>query len=243
MTICKLAIRDETAAASVTWFNQPYLKGRFEIGEKYKFYGKVKRASGRIELMSPVFDSEEMNKNTGKIIPLYPLTYDLSQNVLRGIIENGLKEVGNNLDDSLPEYLLKEYNLIDINKAIKSIHFPENFQEYDIARKRLVYEELLTMQLALMNLKNKCTIEQVGIEFNKDVKMSNVINTLPFSLTKAQLKVLEEIENDMEKNVPMNRLLQGDVGSRKNNCINNRSIQSGKVRLSGSNSCANSNFS
>ena len=215
MTICKMTIRDETATASVTWFNQTYLKGRFVVGEKYKFYGKVKKVSGRIELISPVFDSEEMNKNTGKIIPLYPLTYDLSQNVLRGIIENGLKEVSNDLEETMPDYLLSEYNLIDINKAIKSIHFPIDFSEYDIARKRLVYEELLTMQLALMNLKNKYTMEEKGIEFSKDVKISKAINTLPFSLTKAQLRVLEEIENDMEKNMPMNRLLQGDVGSGK----------------------------
>lgn len=184
-------------------------------GEKYKFYGRVKRKLGQIELMSPVFDNEEMNKNTGKIIPLYPLTYELSQNVLRQIIENGLKEVGNSLEETMPEYLLREYNLVDINEAIKNIHFPDSFEKYNMARKRLVYEELLTMQLALMNIKNKNAKNVKGIKFDKSIRISEVINTLTFNLTKAQIRVLEEIENDMEKDVPMNRLLQGDVGSGK----------------------------
>jgi len=154
-------------------------------------------------------------KNTGRIIPLYPLTYNLSQNVLRQIIENGLKEVGDSLEETLPDYLLKEYSLLNLNTAIKGIHFPKDFNQYNIARKRLVYEELLTMQLTLLNLKNKYTIDAKGIAFNKDIKISEIIDNLPFRLTKAQARVLEEIEKDMEKEKPMNRLLQGDVGSGK----------------------------
>jgi ATP-dependent DNA helicase RecG len=221
MSICKVAVRDETATCQVTWFNQEYLKNKFEIGEKYKFYGKVKRKLGQIEITSPVFDNERINKNTGKIIPLYPLTYQLSQNILRTIIENGLNEIGNKLEETLPEYLITEYGLANINNAIRAIHFPEDFSEYSTARKRLVYEELLTMQVSLMNLKSKYTKDVEGIEFDKSIKMSDIINKLPFKLTNAQLRVLEEIELDMEKSVPMNRLLQGDVGSRKNYCIYN----------------------
>jgi len=215
MTICKLVIRDETATCQVTWFNQAYLKDKFKVGEKYKFYGKVKRKLGQIDLISPAFDEEHINKNTGKIIPLYPLTYELSQNLIRQIIENGLKEIDNKLEETLPEYILKEYKLLDINRAINSIHFPKSFKEYDIARKRLVFEELLTMQLALLNLKNKYSVDTKGIAFDKNVKISGVIDKLPFKLTKAQIRCLEEIEKDMEKEKPMNRLLQGDVGSGK----------------------------
>lgn len=102
---------------------------------------------------SPVFEEENKNKNTGKIIPLYPLTYNLSQNVIRQIIENGLREVNNGLNETLPQYLIEEYNLDDINKAINDIHFPKDFGEYNKARKRLVFEELLIMQLALLNLR------------------------------------------------------------------------------------------
>ena len=120
--------------------------------------------------------------------------------------------INENLEETLPEYLLKEYNLLDLNNAIKQIHFPKDFEEYQKARTRLVFEELLGMQIALLNLKKENTQDE-GISFPETVKMSNVINELPFKLTKAQLRVLEEIDGDMEKSKPMNRLLQGDVGS------------------------------
>jgi len=220
MVIYKLSVRDETGLCHITWFNQKYLKNRFKLGETYKFFGKVQKRIGFIEMNSPVFDSENTNKNTGKIIPLYPLTYNLSQNVIRQVMENALKEVNEELLETLPEYLLKEYNLDDINKAIKNIHFPADFEEYNKAKKRLVFEELLVMQLALLNLKTKYSVNKKGIEFDKNVKMSDVIEKLPFNLTKAQTRVLEEIDKDMESENPMNRLLQGDVGSRKNSSIN-----------------------
>lgn len=170
---------------------------------------------------SPVFEEENKNKNTGKIIPLYPLTYNLSQNVIRQIIENGLREVNNSLEETLPKYLLEDYNLDDINKAINDIHFPKDFGEYNKARKRLVFEELLIMQLALLNLKTKYTVNSKGIEFSQKIKMQEAIEKFPFRLTNAQAKVLEEINKDMESPKPMNRLLQGDVGSRKNCSIYN----------------------
>ena len=224
MVIYKLTVKDETGTCYIKWFNQKYLKNRFKIGETYKFYGKVQKKIGFIEMNSPVFDAESKSKNTGKIIPLYPLTYNLSKNVIRTIIENGLKEVNESLTETLPEYILKEYKLEDINKAINNIHFPKDFSEYNRARKRLVFEELLIMQLALLNLKAKYSKDIKGIKFDKNVKMQDAIEKLPFKLTDAQVRVLEEIDNDMESKKPMNRLLQGDVGSRKNCCIYNCSI-------------------
>ena len=215
MTMYKLIIRDETATCTAVWFNQSYLKNIFKVGEKYNFYGKISNKLGKIEIASPVFDIAGKTNNTGKIIPLYPLTYNLSQNVIRKIIENGLKEVEGNLLETLPEYILKQYNLLEINKTFHNIHFPKELSDFNIARRRLVFEELLTMQLALLSLKNNYSNESKGIAFSKDAKMSDVINILPFKLTKAQLKVLEEIDNNMESEKSMNRLLQGDVGSGK----------------------------
>ena len=214
-TMQRLVVRDETASGIITWFNQPYLKDKFVVGNKYKFFGKVNKKGGKITFNSPVFDAEEKSQNTGRIIPIYPLTYNLSQNQLRKIMEAGIKEVYGNLPETLPEYLVKNYNLEDINNATKHIHFPDEFKDFDIARKRLVFEELLSVQLALLELKNSYNNEIKGIEFSKEAKMSDVINTLPFKLTKAQLRVLEEIDSDMEKDKNMNRLLQGDVGSGK----------------------------
>lgn len=166
---------------------------------------------------SPVFDEIENTNNTGKIIPIYPLTFSLTQNTLRKIIENGIQDVKQQggLQETLPEYILEKYKLEKINEATNNIHFPKEFDDFKKARKRLVFEELLSTQLALLQLKNNNLTDQKGIQFNSEVHMSDVINTLPFNLTKAQLRVLQEIDENMESEKSMNRLLQGDVGSGK----------------------------
>lgn len=215
MTISRLIVKDQTGTCYITWFNQGYLRDKFQPGRMYRFFGKISNKNGRLEMNSPVYDEIDQSKNTGKIIPIYPLTYELKQNTLRKIIENGLAEVKGKLTETLPEYILKENNLWDINNTIERIHFPIEFSDFNKARERLVFEELLTTQLALLKLKNNYEHETDGIQFSKDVYMSDVINILPFKLTKAQLRVLEEIDRDMENNKPMNRLLQGDVGSGK----------------------------
>ena len=215
MTISKLTVKDQTGTCYITWFNQGYLRDKFQPGRMYRFFGKISVKGGKFEMNSPVYDEIDQSKNTGKIIPIYPLTYELKQSTLRRIIENGLAEVKGQLTETLPEYILRENNLWDINHAIERIHFPIEFSDFNKARERLVFEELLTMQLALLKLKNNYEHDTNGIQFSKDVHMSDVINMLPFKLTRAQLRVLEEIDRDMESNKPMNRLLQGDVGSGK----------------------------
>ena len=215
LTLYRTKIADDTGFMEIVWYNQSYLKNQIKQGQVYNFFGKVNLKYNRKEMNSPVFDIDTKTKNTGKIVPLYPLTYSLSQNVLRGIIENGIKEIEGQLPETLPEYILKNYSLYDINTAIKQIHFPDNFEKYELARKRLAFEELLIMQLALLTLKKSYTHQERGIVFDKNIKMADLIDNLPFKLTKAQLRVLEEIDNDMESEKPMNRLLQGDVGSGK----------------------------
>lgn len=214
MSIYKLIVRDETATCTLTWFNSPFLKKRFVVGKSYKFFGKVKRRINQIEMMTPIFDEENSNKNTGRIIPIYPSINGLSQNALRKIIENALLEV-DKLPETIPDYLIKKYELMGKQEATRQIHFPDNFEKYNKARKRLVFEELLIMQLALLTFKNNYDKNKEGIQFNKEVKMSDVIDNLPFALTKAQIRVLQEIDQDMESIKSMNRLLQGDVGSGK----------------------------
>ena len=214
-TMQRVIARDETGSATITWFNQTYLKGKFKVGEKYKFFGRVTKKGGKIMFNSPVFDVEEKTQNTGRIIPIYPLTYNLSQNNIRKIMEVAIKETYGNLEETLPKYILDEYKLENINDATKHIHFPDEFKDFNIARNRLVFEELLSVQLALLELKNSYMNEEKGIKFSKEAQMSDVINTLPFNLTKAQLRVLEEIDQNMESEKSMNRLLQGDVGSGK----------------------------
>lgn len=215
LKIYKLVVKDGENPCTITWYNQSYIKNIFKIGHTYNFYGKVEKKLGRYEMKSPIFDESGENKNTGKIIPIYPLTYGISQNTIRKIIENGVSEVYGKLDETLPDYIIDRYKLMNLNDAINKIHFPDNKSDFIRARYRLVFEELLGFQLALLNIKESYKTEEKGITFDKNVKMSDVINTLPFNLTKAQLRVLEEIDRDMESEKPMNRLLQGDVGSGK----------------------------
>lgn len=215
MTMYKLTVRDETGVCNITWFNQPYLKKQFIYGEKYSFFGKVHKKGTKLEMNSPVYDSKNTNKHTGKIVPIYPTTFSLPQNTLRQIIDNGVTQTANELEENLPQYILERYNLLNINESIQKIHKPQSFEEFKLARRRLVFEELLIMQLSLLNLKSNWKKEQKGIKYSSKIKMSDIINDLPFKLTKAQLKVLEEIDADMENEKSMNRLLQGDVGSGK----------------------------
>lgn len=214
MTVLKTIVEDDTGRCTITWFNQIYMKQHIKRGETYKFFGKVTNEFNHIEIRNPVFDEVGKSKNTGKVMPVYPSTYNLSQTAIRQAIENALIMIEGKLKETLPDYLLSEYNLQDLETSLKQIHFPTSEENRMNARKRLVFEELLTMQLALLELKGQTEVQK-GICFDKSAKMSDVINNLPFNLTKAQLKVLEEIDNDMESNKPMNRLLQGDVGSGK----------------------------
>ena len=215
LMLCKLIVRDETGSIEITWYNQKYLKNVFKPNVRYSFYGRVSRTYSKIEMHNPDYEEEDANNNIGKIVPIYPLTYGVSQKVLRKIIKAGIDQVGSDLDETLPEYILKKFHFYDYNTAIKQIHFPNEYENFSIARKRLVFEELFSMQIALLSLKNKYENNKPGIRFSKDAKMSDVIDNLPYKLTSAQNRVLEEIDKDMESDKPMNRLLQGDVGSGK----------------------------
>ena len=215
LSIYRLVVNDDSSSCVITWFNQKYLKDKFKVGEKYTFYGKIENKGGTFEMKSPVFDEDGVDKNTGKIVPIYPLTSSLTQNVLRKIMESGIDEVYGNLEENIPDYILQKYKLLDINEAYKSIHFPKSNSDFTRAKNRLVFEELLALQLALFRLKEGQKFDEKGIKFDSNIKMQDVIQALPFNLTNAQKRVLEEIDKDMEKDTAMNRLLQGDVGSGK----------------------------
>ena len=215
MTMYKTMVSDGEDVCTITWYNQKYIKDVIKMGRIYNFYGKIENKLGRYEMKSPVFDEQGVDKNTGKIIPIYSSTFKLPQNTIRKIMENGIKEVYGKLEETLPEYIMEQYNLVGINEAIKNIHFPQSNQDFQRARDRLVFEELLVLQLALLNLKENYVNQENGIQFDKNVHVEDVIKTLPFELTNAQKRVIEEIDKNAESDKPMNRLLQGDVGSGK----------------------------
>ena len=213
-SIEKTIVKDDTDTCVITWFNQPYLRTQIKRGETYRFYGKVSIKSGVREMNSPVFDPINKENNTGRIVPIYPLTHDINQNALRKIIQNGL-ELAGEIEEELPEYIVNKYKLLDLDAATREIHFPTDFEKFKKARYRLVFDELLSMQLGLLKLRGENQSEIKGIKCSDKVFMSDVIDSFPFKLTGAQLRVLEEIDHDMESDKTMNRLLQGDVGSGK----------------------------
>ena len=215
MTIYKTVASDETDSIILTWFNQMFVKKSLKPLEEYIFYGKVNVGIGRKEMSAPIFERPGENKNLGKIVPIYPLTEGITQNVLRGIIQSAVDMVKGNLEETLPSKVINDNNLCDINYAIEKIHFPVELSEFEIARHRIAFEELLIMQLGLLSIKAKGKKDEKGISFASKGKIDELLNSLPYKLTGAQMRVWKEIERDMEKDRPMNRLVQGDVGSGK----------------------------
>lgn len=215
MAIYKIIAEDGTGNIILTWFNQPYIKKQLRVGEEYSFYGKVKNTLGRIEIQSPVFEKAEASKNTGKIIPIYPLTNGITQNVFRGIVELAVKSSLDEVQESIPDWILKRHNLPSFKWAMENIHFPAALDDFEKARKRIAFDELLTMQLALLRFKEKGNEDREGIAFSIDEKIDDLLGTLPYKLTNAQMRVWKEIDKDMTSAKSMNRLVQGDVGSGK----------------------------
>ena len=213
-SISKVLISDGTEQAICIWFNQPYVTAQLKLDQTYRFYGKFTRKNGGLELTSPVFDVLEKAKNTGKIIPIYPLTSDIKSSVLRNSIDEVLKNI-DKIEENLPDYIIKKYNLISYDAAVRKIHFPEKLMDVEKAHKRLAFNEFLSMQLGILKLREENISTKKGIKYSSNVKISEFINNLPFKLTDAQLRVVNEIDSDMENEKQMNRLLQGDVGSGK----------------------------
>ncbi len=214
LTITKVMVSDGSAFLNLTWFNQKYIANSIKTGSEYYFYGKIKRTGMLLEMHNPVVekvDSEQ--KITGRILPVYPLTKGLTQNNLRKITENALNMVRGKFQEILPASLRREYKLSEVNFSYEQIHFPSSFSNLNEARKRLVFEELLLLQLAMIHTKGENTAQK-GIKYSP-VDMSPLLDKLPFKLTDAQKKVFREIEADMESEKRMNRLIQGDVGSGK----------------------------
>lgn len=215
LSILKIPIKDTSGSGYLVWFNQDFLKNNFKIGERYIVNGKVNRMGMEIQVVNPVYEKPGSTNKVGRIIPLYPLTEGLTNNEILKIIEGVLGENLKYVRESLPSYVLQKYNFMGIKDALTSIHFPTNKSNYLAARNRLVYEELLAMQLGLFTIKNKTYNQKDGIAFPPKEEVIDFYNKLPFRLTNAQLKVVNEIIEDMENSKQMNRLVQGDVGSGK----------------------------
>ncbi|MBU5314188.1 ATP-dependent DNA helicase RecG [Tissierella carlieri] len=215
LSIIKIPVKDSSHNAYLVWFNQEYLKDKFIVGEKIIVNGKINKVGMEIQIMSPVFEKSGTMNKVGRITPIYSLTEGLTNNEIMKIIDYSIKEYIDQIREFLPQEIIDKYDLMDIKDAIINVHFPMNSVLLEKARKRLSFQELLTLQMGLFIIKNRNFTNNKGIRFNKTVEINDFIQKLPFELTNSQIKVFKEIEADMENDIQMNRLVQGDVGSGK----------------------------
>lgn len=209
MTLYKCRFSDGESIINVTIFNNKYLAQALRVYEDYVLFGKIEKNFTTASMSSPKIEKID----TGvRIHPIYPSTGKLTSNAIAKVIRTALDNL-DPLTETLDYSIRKKYGLISLDKAVRSIHFPENESDINAARKRLIFEELLTLQLGLLKLKSNKKSE-TALKISKDFT-TDFLPLLPFSLTDAQSKAIRECIKDMRSKYPMSRLLQGDVGSGK----------------------------
>lgn len=214
--IQKAIIKDITGSIEAVWFNQPFLVKTIKVGEQYSFSGKVDWFGRKIVLVSPEYEIYTQMVHTGRLVPVYHETYGISSKWLRSRISPLLSQILPSISDFLPKEITRTNNLLDLGSALKLIHFPENKIQIQRAQQRFAFEELFLLQLAALRRKLSWQKKKTSFKLRVDQeKFLEFINNLPFELTSAQKKCLREILTDLEKSQPMNRLLEGDVGSGK----------------------------
>lgn len=219
LTMITAFLRDGTGSIKVIWFNQDYLMKKLSEGMRLVIVGKPKndRSFGHM-VMSQITSFSILSPGEIPqlgIMPIYPATATLNQNFFRTAMQNLLNKMPP-LNDILPKIIVKELYLMTLDKAARAIHFPKDFDELHEARRRLAFDELFLIQCGLMLIKRQAKDERLGIKHKRNGKLVKaVLESLPFTLTKDQTKTFKEVAADMQKNVPMRRLIQGDVGSGK----------------------------
>ncbi len=215
MTITKIDIKDNTGYLKVVFFNQKHIVKVFKVNDTILAFGKIKKENRKIEMHQA--ELEKINTNSNKnlsLYPIYPLTYGLTNKELISYFKNIIEKNNINIKEYLPKEVIKKYNLCGINYAIKNIHNPESKEALKISLYRIIFEEFFILQLGLFLFKGGSE-SNTGIKFKIDKRLEKIKDSLSFKLTNAQNKALEEILIDMENEKPMNRLVQGDVGSGK----------------------------
>jgi len=218
LVITKATVQDSTGLASLIWFNQPYKKRALKIGTNLIVSGKVKKTIYQLEISNPEVEALDTSDlvHTGRIIPIYPASESLNQKLFRNLIWQVLNNLECTLRETLPPEIIKYYSLIDRESAVLNIHFPKDNNMLLAARRRLAFEELYLMQCGLHFIKHKNKQHCLGVKHIKDGDLTKYFSqNLPFTLTTDQQQALREIKSDMEDTLPMQRLLQGDVGSGK----------------------------
>jgi ATP-dependent DNA helicase RecG len=219
LTVTKIPLFDGRDIIYMVWFNQPYIKNSLKPGIRLVASGKVERRFNELQINTPEFETigdQEDRLNTGRIVPIYPLTERLSQKYLRRIIRGALERCSPFLAEDLPGELRRKYDLPGLPEALEQVHFPDDFKTLERARRRLIFGEFLLLQLALAKVRKEREDQVRLVHYScSGALLDEFSGKLPFRLTGDQEKVMREILEDTKKERPMNRLLQGDVGSGK----------------------------
>ena len=192
------------------WFNQGFIKSSFKVGQDYDLMGKFKKVGNRLEIINPSIGIKLAKEN--EIVPKYSVKGELTDKIIIKLISQCLENI--NIKDNLPQELIKKYNMVDLDFALRNIHFPSGRDELSRAITRLKFQELFTYSMKLLLLKRKLKNKN-GIEFRLVDELKTLKEALPYNLTDAQTRVVREILRDQKSTYPMNRLVQGDVGSGK----------------------------
>jgi len=216
MFLTEALVSDDSDTIKIIWFNQPFLSRTLKVGDRVSFAGRVSESHGQLAMVSPQYEkivSENLIHTKG-FIPNYHLTSDLSQKHLRGLIKQVIT-LAEKVPDWLPDDIRLRLNLIELKTAIEKIHFPKNLEDALTAKRRLGFTELFLRQLKSQLIKKQIKSRTApAIKFQTKATQ-DFVASLPFTLTAAQKKSAWEILQDLEKSSPMNRLLEGDVGSGK----------------------------
>ena len=210
LSIYKAIFTDDQTDLTIVIYNSEFSFRQLEVGKEYILYGKITGNLIRHEITNPLVLPIDF---PDKIQPVYSLTEGLSQNLLRQAIHNALLAFNNEIYEPMPKKIMQKYELCSLNYAMENIHFPKDFHSCEIAKKRLVFDELLILQIGMYILKNR-TENSTGCQMQQQ-SLSEFYNALPFELTDCQKNAIKDCAADMCKNYPMNRLVQGDVGSGK----------------------------
>ena len=214
MELVKFRAVDESGSVDITYFNQNYVKDQFQLGESYIFFGKIEIKGSHRSMVNPVHEKEGTeNGITGRIIPVYRICSGLNQRSMLQAVRQGLDTCAGLVPDVLPENVRRRCRLVQARYAYENIHFPPDMEALELARRRLIFEELFVLACALGMMRTERVLEG-GIKLNT-VDTEEFFSALPFSPTGAQRRAVSEALGDMSSGGVMNRLLQGDVGSGK----------------------------
>ena len=214
--LTKAVISDGTGSLEVTWFNQRYLSRRLLPGRRIVLSGQVDQYLGRLTFQSPEWEPwSDKLIHTGRLVPVYPLTEGLSARRMRTLMKSALEQCAGQLADGLPPSMHQDYGLVELGIAVRQMHFPDSKESLERARYRLCFEEFLLIQLGVAE-QRLAWQRRPGRGMSVDQQMLGAfVEALPFTLTGAQQRALQEITDDLQRAHPMSRLLQGDVGSGK----------------------------